>query len=497
MDYDVIVIGSGLGGLTAATRLSVLGYKVGVFEQHFITGGYATNFKRKGYTFDVSLHGIGGLNRGGSLHNILSGCKVIENINVLRNEDAYRINYKNEIITISNDINKYKNMLLSRFKGEEKNINKLFNDLYRFKNGFNKFILNEDKNLLSKLHIDVLLFIKWSSMSTYEVLRTYTSNEDFIRIFTALWTYYGLPPKKLSALYFFIPWVSYHIYGKYYIEGGAQKLSDSFTSSIKKHGGQVYLKSKVKSIRYSEGRVKGIKLENGERFNCKYLISNISPIETYKILPENSLRKKEILKIKSDKIGCTLSQLYIGLDINPSEIGIPDDEIFFFEGDSHENDYEMSINNKYEESGFLLTNYTSMDKFLNKENHGVITMTYIDNYDYWSNNKTKYKIQKDEVIKKMINRLEKYYKGISNHIIVSELGTPKTMERYTLNPKGAVYGYEQSISQSGRYRLKKDTSIDNLSFVGAWVNPGGGYEGSISGGMVEASRIDEILKNMA
>ncbi|MGL5021550.1 MAG: NAD(P)-binding protein, partial [Mycoplasmatales bacterium] len=65
MEYDVIVIDAGLGGLTAANRLVVLGYKVGVFEQHFLAGGYATNFKRKNYNFDVSLHGTGGLERGG------------------------------------------------------------------------------------------------------------------------------------------------------------------------------------------------------------------------------------------------------------------------------------------------------------------------------------------------------------------------------------------------------------------------------------------------
>ena len=177
MDYDVIVIGSGVGGLTLASRLSTLGYKVGVFEQHFIPGGYATNFKRKGYNFDVSLHGTGGLEEGGNLHNILSACKVIDKITPIKNTIAYSIHYNNELIEIPNNINEYKEFLINRFTNEKENIEKLFKDLQRFNNGFEKFIIQKDKGIMNKLHCDVLLFIKWSSKTVYEVLKNYTNNE--------------------------------------------------------------------------------------------------------------------------------------------------------------------------------------------------------------------------------------------------------------------------------------------------------------------------------
>lgn len=494
MDYDIIVIGSGVGGLTSASRLSVLGYKVGVFEQHFIAGGYATNFKRKGYNFDVSLHGIGGLEKNGGLHRILSACNVINKITPLKNDIAYSIHYKNELIEIPNNIEDYFEFLIKRFGDEKENIKKLIKDIYRFKNGFEKLIIQNDSNIINKFHPDVLLFIKWSSKTTYEVLKKYTSNEELIDIFTGLWTYYGLPPKELSSIYYFIPWISYHLHGKYYIKGGAQHLSDSFVEVIKENGGEVHLKSNVENILYENNKVVGIRLENGKEFKSKWVISNASPLKTYEMLPKDALKSKEVEKIKNDKIGCTLSQLYIGLDVNPKELNIPNDEVFFFQERSHEDDYKMALENQYEKSGFLLTNYNTMDESLNEHTKGVLTMTYIDNYNYWSSDKIKYKLQKEEVIQKMINRLEKYYKGISKHIVVAELGTPRTMERYTKNPEGAVYGYAQSLKQSGMHRLKKETSISNLSFVGAWTNPGGGYEGAISGGMVEAQRINKLLK---
>ena len=88
MDFDVIVLGSGIGGLTCASRLSKLGFKVGVFEKHYIPGGYATNFKRRGYNFDVSLHGIGALDEGGNTHNILNHCGVLDKITPIKNDIA-------------------------------------------------------------------------------------------------------------------------------------------------------------------------------------------------------------------------------------------------------------------------------------------------------------------------------------------------------------------------------------------------------------------------
>ena len=150
-DFDVIVLGSGIGGLTCASRLSKLGYKVGVFEKHHIPGGYATNFKRHGYNFDVSLHGIGALDEGGNTHNILNYCGVLDKITPIKNEITYSVSYKDKLIEIPNDLSLYKKLLCELFPDETKNIDKLFKDIHKFNLGFKKFILDKNSSFFKKL----------------------------------------------------------------------------------------------------------------------------------------------------------------------------------------------------------------------------------------------------------------------------------------------------------------------------------------------------------
>ena len=493
MNFDIIVLGSGIAGLTCASRLSKLGYKVGVFEKHHIPGGYATNFKRRGYNFDVSLHGIGGLDNGGNTHNILNYCGVLDKITPIKNEIAYSVPFKGKLIDIPNDLDSYKKLLFDLFPNEVKNIDKLFKDIFKFKAGFEKFILDKDATILDKLNTDCLMFIKWSGKTTDEVIRNYVDNDDFVYVFTALWPYYGLPPKELCALYYFIPWISYHIHGKYYIQGGAQQLSDSFVEVIKENGGSVNLRSEVTSINFEDNEAKSITLKNGETFTAKYIVSNINPIHTFNMAKNYVVPKKYMDKVTKPTIGCSLSQLYIGLDCNPKELNIPPEEVFYFDIGTPEENYKLSIDSNYEKCGILLTNYSSMDESFNEYDKGVLSVTIIDNYDAWSKDRSEYVEQKKNLENILINRLEEKFPGIKEHIVVTELGTPRTMERYTSNPKGAVYGYAQSVKQAGRHRLSSDTPVKNLFLVGAWVNPGGGYEGSISSGMVVAQNIAKKL----
>lgn len=495
-NFDVIILGSGISGLTCASRLAKLGLKVCVFEKHYIPGGYATNFKRKGYNFDVSLHGIGALDNGGNTYNILNHCGVLDKITPLKGDIAYSVSFKNKLINIPNNFTEYKQMLLKMFPDEKTNINNLFKGIEKFRQGFQKLVLEKDSSFFKKINLDCLTFIKWSEKTTDEVVRSYVNNDDFIYIFTALWPYYGLPAKELSALYYFIPWISYHYYGKYYIKGGAQSLSNAFVDVIKENNGEVLLKSEVTSINFNNDKIESITLKTGEVFTADYIVSNINPIDTFNMINTYDILPKYKEKISSPSIGCSLTQLYIGLDCNPAELKLPIEEAFYFDNPLNIENYNSAINVDYKTCGILITNYSSMDETLNDYNKGVLTVTIIDDISNWAENKEDYKIQKETCTCSLIERLDEMFPSIKNHIIITELGTPRTMQRYTRNPKGAVYGYSQTVKQAGRHRLKSSTPIKNLFLTGAWTNPGGGYEGCISSGMMVAQNIFNQKNNL-
>lgn len=227
------------------------------------------------------------------------------------------------------------------------------------------------------------------------------------------------------------------------------------------------------------------------------MVSNASPQHTLGKLIGNHPRAQNYReKISKNEIGPSLLQLYIGLSCHPEEVGIHDEDLLFVEEQNHNVDYENLMAGRYDVANFGLTNYSKMDPTLNPYQRGVIAITLLDDIKNWSVKKEKYQQNKDEITTLLLQRLEKYFPGVKDKVILTELGTPRTMERYTKNPQGAVYGFAQTVSQSGLKRTNQKTPIAHLSLVGSWTQPGGGFQGAATSGFMEAERIHRKLKKI-
>ena len=134
------------------------------------------------------------------------------------------------------------------------------------------------------------------------------------------------------------------------------------------------------------------------------------------------------------------------------------------------------MDGEYKKTFFSATNYTDIDKSIIPDGKGVLNIMSLDHIKNWENlTKTEYLDKKERVSNMIIEKLEKYYKNISKHIIVKELATPLTMKRYTQTPRGSIYGFSQSVSQSGINRFSSNSNIEGLFFTGANTYPGAGY----------------------
>lgn len=497
--FDVIVIGSGLGGLTTAASLARKGYKVAVFENHSKVGGYASWFNRGPYLFDVALHAIGGIGKGQSVYRLLETCGAAEKITPIAKAPPYSCLYKGQTIDIPQNAQEYEWFLQDMFPEDKEGIHRLFTDLKKFRNEMRFFndieIPGWKKGALFVIKCKLLM--QWSSKTTYEVLRNYTTNDGFIEFFTVLWSYYGLPPKQLSSLYFFIPWVGFHLEGTYYIKGGGMKLSKALTNAIEESGGKVFTNCLVEEIILKNGLAESVQTKKG-LFHANWFIANSSPHQTFtQLIKESSpVLEKYGQKLTQLEIGTSLSQLYMGLKIPPLALGMTRGELVILEELDSGIDYENGRSGRYDKVNLILSNYNMKDPELNQPGLGVIVATFIDHISNWPEDRKKYKAKKQKVIDVLLNRLETDYPKLRDYIEVIELATPRTMNRYTMNPEGAVYGYAQTVQQSGLKRTGHKTPIANLSLVGAWTQPGGGFQGAMISGTTEAERVSKKLKKV-
>lgn len=482
MKYDVIIIGGGLAGLSSALKLSQSGKKIAVFEKHFMAGGYATNFKRRDndgnlYVFDVALHGIGGLIPGNTFYNHMKGINMVDKVEFLRKKETATIYNNGYEIDVPDTFEKYRDHLVSRYSSYKEKIFDLFKEIYNLKEE-----MDSGK--------PPVVYQKMQDISLYDYLKSFIDDEKFIEEFSFLWLYYGLPPKKLNVLFYMLAWISYHIGGTFYVKGGAGKLSDTFVEEIKKYGGEVYLSNEIVKIDIEGNNVTSVHTKRGNKYEAEKFIFASDPNHLINLMDNNNENVIEYKKkLNNNDVGISLSQLYIGLDCKTTEVGITKADYFISNGVNHEEAYKNILNGNYSDNILGLTSYDVLDPDLNK-GVGVFVAVFGDHIKNWPEYKSEeYKRKKEEVTNEILEIVYKRFPKVKEHIKVLELGTPHTMKRYTNNTQGAVYGWEQNIRQGGFNRLSNKSDFNNVFLSGAWTNPGGGFEGAITGGILTAERI--------
>lgn len=183
--------------------------------------------------------------------------------------------------------------------------------------------------------------------------------------------------KTACGLVFFIPWIGYHLEGTYYIEGGAQALSNALVDAIKSAGGEVHLRSQVSEIILERGKAVGVRLKKGDVYKANWIVSGISPHHTYgRLLENHDAARRELEAVSSLETGTSLTQLYLGLSCEPHELGITEEDLILCNEPDSETDYEVMMSGQYTKGNWMLTNYNAMDPKLNEPGKGVIAITF-------------------------------------------------------------------------------------------------------------------------
>jgi len=502
--FDAVIIGSGLGGLSCAAAFARQNFKVLVLEQHSKPGGYATTFKRPGgYVFDVSLHSTVAEERDG-IRNLISGFPEITEVEFAEHPDLYRVIFPEHDLTVANrDIPSYISQLSKLFPEEKEGIKGILEDMEGVSRDVGKISAAQGEVDMSTFPKEYPYLFKMFSKTWGQAMDMRIKDPKLKAIISAQWGYYGLPPSRLASFYYAMPAYSYLAEGGYYPVGKSQKISDAFVRFITKKGGKVLTRTRVEKILTKDHAAYGVQTADGQEFRAKVVVSNANAIDTLgKMLDEGDYLNS--LHTRMDKLSISFSSFLVFLGLNKDlvkEVGIKDSEIFFYSGYDMEAAYEKILKADVTDPAFGLSIYDNIYGGYSPEGKntlGIIALQGYDHWgkyasDYWEGKKDAYKKEKKRMADILIQKIEDtLLPGLSGAIEVMEIGTPLTNIRYTSHPRGAIYGWNQTLDNTGPRRFPAKTPIKNLYLSGAWTFPGHGYGAVLGSGLMCFS---EIMKS--
>lgn len=342
-DYDAVIIGSGMGGLTTAALLSDLGWKVCVLEQHYTAGGYTHSYDRNGYEWDVGVHYIGDVGaktRTRMMFDFLTSGKLKW---AAMDEEYDRYYIGDRVYSAVAGKQQFRDNLISRFPDEKRAIDEYLQLLAEVGKGTAAYsmsrLLKPWQRFLAgpylKLKTPKLLF-----RNTYEVLSELTQNQDLIAVLCGQWGDMGLPPKR-SAFMVHAMIARHYMYGGFYPVGGSWKIAEMIIPNIQKAGGEVFTYASVKKIILDGKQVVGAEMADGHKIDSTCVVSSAGVENTFShLLPaEAVIRAGYEPLLKQVKPSMAHLGVYIGLNKTAEQLGLPKTNFWIYP----ENDFDAAV----------------------------------------------------------------------------------------------------------------------------------------------------------
>ncbi len=491
-DCDVVVVGAGNGGLTAALTLARSGRKVLLLERHNVPGGCATSFVRGRFEFEVALHqlsGVGRPERPGPLRSLLTEMEVLGKLEFVEIESLYRVVMPGTFdVTLPADRPELVRELQAWFPEERDAIDRFFDFLYAFSMQYVQGRFFGDPEISKEKYP---LYFRYALQSTREILDEYFDDALLKSILSVYWGYLGVPPSKLPFGEFAITLFNYIEFKPYHLKGGSQALSNALLDAYLAAGGEAWFNCAAERILVEEGAVRGVLTEQGEQVRCSYVISNASTVRTYlELIDRREVPRSALDAFKGSTIGPSAFTLYMGFDCEPAELGIQDTTNFIITSTDSERAFDLW--RTMEQQGWaLFTCYDVADPDFSPPGTCQAALVALQYADPWySVSPQQYVDAKNRYAEGMLQLAERVFPGLRDHLEELEAATPLTHLRYLGHPGGAIYGLDQNANTQPF--LTNRSPIKGLFFAGAWAGSGG-FQPTLTSGRSTAR---SILKDM-
>ncbi|MFO7637228.1 MAG: NAD(P)/FAD-dependent oxidoreductase [Clostridia bacterium] len=489
MQYDVIVVGAGISGLTAAALLSKRGLRVVVIDKAYNPGGSCGTFKRNGQIFDqgsAMLYGFGetGFNPHRFVFNLLE-----EPIDMIKHDLLYCVNYMGRRIMFWPDTEKFAQELGEVFPSEKENIIRFYKDLLRMYNhvmvenpAFSTPDEIDGRNSLKGLlrhPASYARFLGYLNKSTEWLLGKYFKDPEIFRFFNKLTsTYCYTTVRETPAILSAIMFVDNHVGGSFYPAGSTVFLPGKLEKVIEENGGDMLMEQEVVKILFRLGKPAGVALQGGRELFAKDIIYSGTVWNIYgKLLKEPDVSKARIRWNQEMVPTYPSVMLYAQVDSK----AIPGDTL----------PIEMLVGNPdiIDENEVTVYIPSIDDRTLCDEDSHVM-MVIGPTVEKWDRgNKHAYEQCKEKEMARLMSVLGKRFPGINDAVRHAELSTPCTIEKYTMKNGGSVAGPKQMLGQHMLKRLRTRSEWDSLYFCGESTVMGTGTPAVTVSGLSAANAV--------
>ncbi len=456
--YDIIVIGSGLGGLTAANRLAYCGHKVLLLEHHHRLGGLATWFRRKGHIFDISLHGFP--------YGMVKTCKKYWNNAIMQSiVQLKNIVFDNPQFSLKTSFDKkdFTHILESQFGVSPDVINRFFKTV----SGMN--------------------FYDDQAMTTMELFNEFfPGRSDIHRFLMEPITYANGSTLDDPAITYGIVFSNFMNRGVFTFEGGTDKLITMMSDELEKNGVTICTKTKVDRIIVEKGKVRGVEAR-GKTISSRAVVSNSGITNTiYNLTDKRAFSDEFLEKAAEVRVNNSSCQVYMGIRDGEKINDVGD---LLFTSTAAEFDSAELLDRETKSKTFSIY-YPRTRPGLNRY---TIVASMNSRYEDWAElGEEQYENEKQSLISRSLKDLNRYLPGVAEKIDWMEAATPRTFNRYTLHTQGTSFGTKFEGLDVSRSIFKEISGLFHVGSVGIIMS---GWLGAINYGVIVSNDVDSHLRS--
>jgi phytoene dehydrogenase-like protein len=519
--WDAIVIGSGLGGLSCAAYLCAAGRRTLVLEGHSVAGGNSQVFRRRirddEYEFDVGIHYIGECGPDGLITSIMNGAGLAERVvfRPLDRDGFSTLIFPDLRFRVPASWDRYRERILAAFPDEAEPLGTVV-DLFRSVESEGRRFQNREFPV-EALGAEAPNFATWGLRPVTDLLEEYHLSQQARAVLLGESGDYAVRPSK-TPVALAAGLTGHYMRGAFYPEGGGQMLAGRLVEAIRAYGGEVRTRARVGNVRVDGGRVVGVTLDRtGEEIDAEIVVSNADLKRTVsELVGEDHFSEATVARVQAYRMSIPLFTAYVGLDVDLREQGVPNTNYWIWGSYDIEGVYEQLENGQLPDPPIAYISTASIKDPTNRHlaprgqtNLQVMTLVPRD-YAVFKQERGPveegrnryhrdpgYRQSKDAITERVLEQAELAIPGLREHIVWREAASPLTNERFTRSTGGTSYGIEFACDQMGPLRMGPETEVAGLYLCGASTPSGHGIANVMrSGVMAAGAALDTDLLSM-